>query len=178
MATITAQNPGSTEIQSPFVAGLSEAISRLSTILALNTKVITDVQMYAVPIDSLAKNKNRIYEDRNNRLWLTSPAPVFKKNGEVISQTEYGFSIDHIGGSITFQEFNKPEDSDTITVSATCIDSDSEKINSILSSISTLNQNSARYKGAYNTTDALGTAYPTANLGDFAIVVSYPAMLQ
>lgn len=171
MSQIVNQNPGSSEIQSPLIAGITEGLNRISSILNLKTGTLEDVQLTPVPIDDQASNKNRIYEaNTGNRLWLSSPAPIFKKNGAVITQSGSNFSIDYIGGSITFPEESKPSDSDTITVSATYIIAESETLQQLNNTLSAVKTQSNKYKGNYDNLGALQLAYSSAQNGDFAIV--------
>lgn len=171
MAQIYTQNPGSTEIQSPLIAGITEALGKISSVLNLETKTIEDLQLQAVTIDNSDENKNRIYEaSSGNRLWLTDPAPVFKKNGVKILQDTEQFTVDYVGGSITFPEEKKPSDGDKITVSATCIIATSETIDAINSLLNSVKENSDKYKGNYDSLSALQLAHSSAKNGDFAIV--------
>lgn len=171
MSQIITQNPGSSEIQSPLIAGLTEGLNKISSVLNLKTGTLEDVKLTAVAIDNDEKNKNRIFEANfGNRLWLSTPPPVIKKNGVVISQIESSFSIDYIGGSITFSSESKPSDSDTITVSATYIISKSEALEKINSALSAVQTQSDKYKGNYDNLGALQLSYPSAQNGDYAIV--------
>lgn len=171
MSQIVTQNPGSSEIQSPLIAGVTEGLNKISSILNLKTGTLDDVQLTPVSIDNQEKNKNRIYEANfGNRLWLSSPAPVIKKNGSEITQSGSNFTIDYIGGSITFSEDSKPSDSDTITVSATYIIAESSELEQINSTLSSVQTQSKKYKGNYDNVGALQLAYPSAQNGDFAIV--------
>lgn len=171
MSQIITQNPGSSEIQSPLIAGLTEGLNKISSVLNLKTGTLEDVKLTAVAIDNDEKNKNRIFEANfGNRLWLSTPPPVIKKNGVVISQSESSFSIDYIGGSITFSSESKPSDSDTITVSATYIIAESEALELINSALSAVQTQSNKYKGNYDNLGALQLSYPSAQNGDYAIV--------
>lgn len=171
MSQIVTQNPGSSEIQSPLIAGITEGLNKLSAILNLKTGTLEDVQLTAVSIDNEEKNKNRIYEANfGNRLWLSSPAPVIKKNGSEITQIGSNFTIDYIGGSITFSADSKPADGDTITVSATYIISESDALNAIETALSAVQTQSSKYKGNYDNVGALQLAHASAQNGDYAIV--------
>lgn len=171
MSQIVTQNPGSSEIQSPLIAGITEGLNKLSSALNLKTGTLEDVQLTAVPIDNDEKNKNRIFEANfGNRLWLSSPAPVIKKNGSEITQSGSNFTIDYIGGSVTFPVESKPSDGDIITVSATYIIADSESLNAINNTLSAVQTQSNKYKGNYDNVEALQLAYSSAQNGDYAIV--------
>ena len=171
MSQIVTQNPGSSEIQSPLIAGITEGLNKLSSVLNLKTGILEDVQLTAVPIDNDEKNKNRIFEANfGNRLWLSSPAPVIKKNGSEITQSGSNFTIDYIGGSVTFPVESKPSDGDIITVSATYIIAESEALNAINTALSAVQTQSNKYKGNYDNVGALQLAYSSAENGDYAIV--------
>lgn len=171
MSQIVTQNPGSSEIQSPLIAGITEGLNKLSAVLNLKTGTLEDVQLTAVSIDNEEKNKNRIYEANfGNRLWLSSPAPVIKKNGSEITQSGSNFTIDYIGGSITFSADSKPADGDTITVSATYIIAESDALNAINTALSAVQTQSSKYKGNYDNVSALQLAHSSAENGDYAIV--------
>lgn len=171
MSQIVTQNPGSSEIQSPLIAGITEGLNKLSAVLNLKTGTLEDVQLTAVSIDNEEKNKNRIYEANfGNRLWLSSPAPVIKKNGSEITQSGSNFTIDYIGGSITFSAESKPSDGDKITVSATYIIAESDALEKINTALSAVQTQSSKYKGNYDNVGALQLAHSSAQNGDYAIV--------
>lgn len=171
MSQIVTQNPGSSEIQSPLIAGITEGLNKLSSVLNLKTGTLEDVQLTAVSIDNDEKNKNRIFEANfGNRLWLSSPAPVIKKNGSEITQSGSNFTIDYIGGSITFSAESKPADGDVITVSATYIIAESEALTAINTALAAVQAQSNKYKGNYDNVGALQLAYSSAENGDYAIV--------
>lgn len=173
MSKIQTQNPGSSEIQSPLIAGITDGLNKLSGVLELKVGMLSDVKLTAVSIDSSSDNKNRIYEaGLGNKLWLSSPAPVFKKNGTVITQEKDNFSIDYVGGSITFSVLNKPSDSDEITVSCSYIVGESETISQITNTLTATTNQANKYKGNYNDLSSLKLAHSTAKNGDFAIVFS------
>ena len=90
------QDPGSTEILSPNISGLQEAVGKIEDILNLQTTAETDVALTEVYIS--ASDRYRIYQAAvGKRNWLLSPAPVIKKNGGTIVT---GFTIDYAGGAI------------------------------------------------------------------------------
>lgn len=171
MAQIVTQNPGSSEVQSALIAGITEGLNKISSTLNLKTSTLSDVQLTPVSIDNQEKNKNRIYEaPAGNKLWLSEPAPVIKKNGSVITQSGSNFTIDLIGGSVTFSQDDRPSDSDEITVTATYIIAESTQIEQISNTLSVVQTQSNKYKGNYDNPEALQLAVPSGQNGDFAIV--------
>lgn len=127
MAIIELQDPLSTEIQSTTVSGAVDALNIISKGLDLGSELLEKVQMY--PIEGLElSDPRRIYQVENgNRLWLSSPnEPVIYVNDSEISQSENEFSIDYIGGSITFGGDYRPGAEDVVTVSCAHISSQSK----------------------------------------------------
>lgn len=170
MAQIVATDPGSSEARSPLIAGLSEGLTKISSILNMQTGNLEDYELTNVYITD--KDKNRIYQAQSGyRLWLSDPAPIFKKNGEVITQTNDDFEIDYVGGSIAFSKTSPLQDTDTVTVSCSYINSNSKTIYDITVALEGVTQHAAMYKGSYANVAALATAYPTASDGDYAIVL-------
>lgn len=113
-------DPGTSEIRSPLLAGLSEGVSKVSDILdietASNTITLNNVQITDT-------DKNRIYQASfGSRLWLESPKPVIKKNGVIITEENDNFAIDYVGGSISFDKNYRLDDNDVVTADVTyCI---------------------------------------------------------
>lgn len=137
MAKTQIFDPGTSEVKSPLIAGLTEGISKISDVLNLETDTAT-ITLQKVPITE--DDKNRIYQAPNGkRLWLDSPAPVFYKNGSVITESRDMFSIDYVGGSISFERGYTLADSDIVTVRATYLVNQSQTINDIISSIDEIN---------------------------------------
>ena len=172
MAVINPQNPGTTEIQSPLIAGITQALYKISDILSMQTKTVSDAPLTAVAIDNSDQNKNRIYEDSTSgRLWLPNPEPVIKKNNVQIHPDTDFFTIDYLGGSITFTSETKPSDTDTLTFSATCITNSSEVISLLNTNISAALSSAQRYKGSYNSITDLQAAVTNPTQGDFALLM-------
>lgn len=170
MARIPNQNPGSSEVQSPLVAGIVEALNKISDVLSMNTSTMEDVKLNVVNIEG--ETEGRIFEaPEGKRLWLSSPTPTFKKNGSPITPESNNFTVDFVGGSITFDGMDKPSKSDNITVSATYISNSSELLSGLSSGLDEAKQLSQRYKGAYDSLENLQSGLPTAEKGDFALVV-------
>lgn len=171
MANIPMQNPGSTEIQSPIIAGITEALSKLSSTLNLETTALSDVKLSNVETDEMSENKNKIYEAPfDSKLWLSAPAPIIKKNGSPISQETTPYVIDYVGGSIKFQ--TALENIDVVTASFTCIKGSSQEIANIKNLISQLQGTVGQYKGYFDTLQDLQLNTPTGKQGDFALVAT------
>lgn len=169
MAEIVLQNPGSTEVQSPLIAGITEGLWYLSKVLNLSTANLEDEPLKAVAIDSQDQNKNRIYETNfRKKLWLTFPTPVIKKNGIIVQQTLTPYTIDYIGGSVTFEK--NMQDRDAITVSCQHITGNSTTIDTITNMLNEVSLKSDRYKGYFDTVGTLETQHQTGESGDFAFV--------
>lgn len=169
MATIPQFDPLTTEATSPFLAGLSEGLSRIASILNLTTTPITDSAMSEVYIGE--DDRYRIYQvAAGNRLWLSDPAPVVKKNGSVITPAGANFTIDYIGGSIKFEAIARLTSGDTVTVSATRINNASTEIEDIKTDVTAVEAITAHFMGYYTSVSALETAHSTGTDGDFAII--------
>ena len=169
MATIPQFDPSTTEARSAFLAGLSEGLSRISAILNLTTTTITDSAMSEVYIGE--SDRYRIYQvAAGNRLWLSDPAPVVKKNGTTITPVGANFTIDYIGGSIIFETTARLLSTDVVTVSATRINNASTEINDIKSDVTAVESITAHFMGYYATLSDLQTAHVTGVDGDFAII--------
>lgn len=169
MARIVTFDPGTSEIRSPLIAGLTEACNKLSGVLDMQTNTFVDVELSEVKITD--NDRYRIYQIQNGRrLWLQAPMPIIKKNGEQITESNDGFSIDYIGGSIIFETGYTLTSTDHITVSATYITDSSNKISNILTQIATITETAGHYKGYYATIEELNTALPTGTAGDYALV--------
>jgi len=169
MSSMPQYDPLSTEIVSTFLAGMSEGLNKLSTALNCTTSAVTDAAMSEVYIGT--DDRYRIYQvAAGNRLWLSDPAPIFKKNGSVITPATSGFTIDYVGGAIIFESAYRLTESDTMTVTMTRIASGSQEIADINSDISALQAVTAHFLGYYATLSDLQAAHVTGSNGDFAII--------
>lgn len=158
-------DPLSSEARSPWLAGLTEACYKISTILDLDTAEITDFPL--IPVD----NRRLIYQaPLGNKLWMDFPAPVIRKNGIVITPEKDNFTINFLGGSVEFEQGFAPTESDTITANATYIVDNSNTINDILEQISGISDSATKFKGYFSTFSALQSTLPTGVGGDWAIV--------
>lgn len=179
MAKTPSYDPRDMEVLSPLMAGFSEALSKLSGVLNLNTKQIKGVTLEKLPwINGEGKTvMGVLYQAPNdNRLWLTTPPPVIRKNGSIISPSSDHFSIDPIGGGLFFEEMYSLLEEDVVTVDATIVIAESKALYDILSDISELKTKAAHDKGFYETDTALKEAHSTGTSGDFAIVGSTDTM--
>lgn len=169
MPRTTMYNPLTSDAKSSWLAGLTEACNRLSGALNMKTETFTDLTLPELYISE--DDRYRIYEaPLGNKLWLSTPAPVIKKNGNTILPETDGFTIDYLGGSISFEENMTLQAGDVVTASATHITDGSNQIESILLQINTISDNISTYKGSFDTLSDLQSAYPTGESGDYAIV--------
>lgn len=173
MAKMPMFDPRDSEVLSPLMAGFSEGLGVLSSILDLNTKQIKGVTLEKLPwINSEGHTViGVLYQaPANNKLWLTTPYPVIRKNGVIITESSDHFSIDPIGGGLFFEEQYALLEEDVVTVDATVVTAESATIYNILQDISDLKTKAAHDKGYYANPSALEEAVPTGVDGDYAIV--------
>lgn len=164
MAQTINYDPGTIEARSSWLVGLVEACNKITGVLDMQTGKIVDEIMPELFIAD--DDRYRIYQvGEGKKLWLTSPAPVIKKNGVEITEATDGFVIDYLGGSIVFDDNKRLTASDTITVTATQIIADSLVVDELKSK-------TAQYKGAFATADDLIAEIPTGNGGDYAVVIA------
>lgn len=178
MAKTNMQDPLSGEARSAWIAGLTEACNKISGILNMGMATFTDLPLTEVFISST--DRCRIYQaPLGNKLWLTTPAPVIKKNGEVITPANDHFEIDYLGGSINFDSFMNEDsnkdyyrlsEGDTLTVSAAYIVEGSQVIADIEAELANLHLSADHFRGNYESYDALVNLIPTGQPGDYAIV--------
>ena len=173
MAKMPTFDPRDSEVLSPLMAGFSEGLGVLSSILDLNTKAIKGVTLEKLPwINSEGHTViGVLYQaPANNKLWLTTPYPVIRKNGAIITESADHFSIDPIGGGLFFEEQYALLEEDVVTVDATIVTAESATIYNILQDISDLKTKAAHDKGYFANPAALQEAVPTGVDGDYAIV--------
>jgi hypothetical protein len=109
------QDPGTSEIRSTHISGLQEAVGKVEDILDLQLQAEAGVVLTEVYIST--EDRYRIYQAPvGKRNWASSPAPVIKKNDEVITE---GFTIDYAGGAIIVFPPATSEDVFTADVSYT-----------------------------------------------------------
>ena len=173
MAKMPFYDPRDSEILSPLMAGFSEGLGVLSEILNLNTKTIKGVALEKLTwINSEGHTVlGMLYQaPQGNKLWLTTPYPVIRKNGTIITESADHFTIDPIGGGLFFEEQYSLLEDDEVTVDATVVTPSSQALYSILQDISDLKTKAAHDKGYYANPSALEEAVPTGADGDYAIV--------
>lgn len=179
MAKTPTYDPRESEVLSPLMAGFSEALAKLSGVLNLNTKQIKGVTLEKLPwINGEGKTVMGILYQApsDNKLWLSTPPPVIRKNGSVINPSSDHFTIDPIGGGLFFEEMYSLLEDDVVTVDATIVTEESKALYDILNDISELKTKAAHDKGFYETDTALKEAHSTGVSGDFAIVGSTDTM--
>lgn len=173
MAKMPFYDPRDSEVLSPLMAGFSEGLGVLSEILNLNTKTIRGVALEKLTwINSEGHTVlGMLYQaPQGNKLWLTTPYPVIRKNGTIITESADHFTIDPIGGGLFFEEQYALLEDDEVTVDATVVTPSSQALYSILQDISDLKTKAAHDKGYYANPSALEEAVPTGADGDYAIV--------
>ena len=173
MAKMPTFDPRDSEVLSPLMAGFSEGLGVLSSILDLNTKQIKGVTLEKLPWTNAEGHTviGMLYQaPENNKLWLTTPYPVIRKNGAIITESADHFSIDPIGGGLFFEEQYALLEEDVVTVDATIVTAESATIYNILQDISDLKTKAAHDKGYFANPAALQEAVPTGVDGDYAIV--------
>ena len=173
MAKMPFYDPRDSEVLSPLMAGFSEGLGVLSEILNLNTKTIKGVALEKLTwINSEGHTVlGMLYQaPQGNKLWLTTPYPVIRKNGTIITESADHFTIDPIGGGLFFEEQYALLEDDEVTVDATVVTPSSQALYSILQDISDLKTKAAHDKGYYANPSALEEAVPTGADGDYAIV--------
>ena len=173
MAKMPFYDPRDSEILSPLMAGFSEGLGVLSEILNLNTKTIKGVALEKLTwINSEGHTVlGMLYQaPQGNKLWLTTPYPVIRKNGTIITESADHFTIDPIGGGLFFEEQYALLEDDEVTVDATVVTPSSQALYSILQDISDLKTKAAHDKGYYADPTSLKESVPTGADGDYAIV--------
>lgn len=165
MARTPMYDPLTSEARSPWLAGLTEACYKLSSILDLETDELFDYPLS--PVD----DKRRIYQaSLGNKLWLDNPEPVVKKNGIVITPTTDNFTINYLGGSVEFDVGPLLTENDFITVDATYIVDSSTTISNILKSIEDIAKSSSNFKGYFQTYEVMISSLGAGSIGNYAIV--------
>lgn len=167
MAKIPMYDPLSKEARSSWLAGLTEAANKLSGLLEMKTETLNNLPLPELFISE--DDRYRIFQaPLGNKLWLTSPAPVIKKNGIVITPDNEYFTVDCLGGSVAFDENHRLTAGDSLTVDAVHIVEGSGKLEDLTNDIDATAAIAEHYRGYFATYAELAAI--TGVNGDFAIV--------
>lgn len=113
MAKTNWQDPQTSEIVSPDISGLQEAVKKIEESIDIDTLFEENIPLTEVFISN--DDRCRIYQaPEGKRNWLSYPAPVIKKNGDVITND---FHINYGGGAVIFT--TPIEETDVLTADAT-----------------------------------------------------------
>lgn len=169
MARIPMYDPLTSEARSPLIAGLTEACSKLSSILDLHIEEAYDMPLS--PIFVTEDDKYRIYQSPlGNKLWMESPPPVIRQNGVVITPAENEFSIDYFGGSIVFDNNKQLTEFDNITADFTYIVEGSNTIEQIIYELNNIGVNANKFRGYYDDVTSAVSTITNPVGGDFFVV--------
>jgi len=115
MAKTNWQDPQTSEIMSPHVSGLQDAVRKIEEAIDIETVSEEGIELSEVYISE--SDRYRVYQAPvGKRNWLNSPAPIIKKNGGEITE---GFTIDYGGGAIIVSPSATSEDAFTADVTYT-----------------------------------------------------------
>lgn len=132
MAKTNWQDPKTGEIISPHISGLQEAVGKLEESIGMESKFEEDISMSEVFISN--DDRCRIYQaPEGKRNWLSSPTPIVKKNGDIITDD---FSIDYGGGAIIFT--TPLSSSDNLTADVAYTQGVADKILDLIASVGEL----------------------------------------
>lgn len=96
MAKTNWKDPQTSEIRSPDISGLQDAVGKIEESIGINSAHEVDIPLSEVFISS--DDRHRIFQaPKGKRNWLLSPTVVVKRNGAKITS---GFELDHGGGAI------------------------------------------------------------------------------
>jgi hypothetical protein len=122
MANANFVDPGSTEIISPHISGLQEAVAGIQMALGMPTVEETNVTLSEVFISP--SDRYRIFQaPAGKRNWVSLPSPVIRKNGIAI---DTGFLIEYGGGAIILE--SNAVETDVFTADFTRIDNSQEDV--------------------------------------------------
>lgn len=131
MAKTIFNNVSSQGILSAHINGLAHSINNLETVLDMKTKSVQDAPMVAINDMDELELHNRIYEC-STRGFIADV--VVKRNGTQVQSSE--FEIQPSFGVVVFHQ--KQSDGTMITISGTCISSESTKLETVDTDITTL----------------------------------------
>lgn len=165
MAQTPMYDPLSSEARSPWLAGLTEACAKLSSILDLEVETFTDL-----PLSPVDDNYIIYQAPLGNKLWMTSPAPVIRKNGIVITPITANFTINYLGGSVEFDRDSALTKSDSLTADATYIVDSSNTISDILDKLDHLALTAGQFKGYFPDVTTMQTALGNGVAGNYVLI--------
>lgn len=158
-------DPLTSEARSPWLAGLTEACYKLSTILDLETEELFDYPIS--PVD----DRRLIYQaPLGNKLWMESPPPVVRKNGLVITPENDYFTINYLGGSVEFEKGFEPEELDALTVDVTHIVDVSNTIKYVLDRLDNVALNADKFKGYFPDVATMESTLGNGVGGDYVLI--------
>lgn len=115
MARTNWQDPKTSEIISPQISGLQEAVGKIEESIGIDSVAETGIPLSEVFIAD--DDRCRIFQaPEGKRNWLLSPTPIIKKNDAAITE---GFEVDYGGGAIIFTNPILPTDTLTADVTYT-----------------------------------------------------------
>lgn len=162
-------DPLTSEARSAWLAGLTEACNKLSAILDLRVGELSDLRLTEIYISK--DDRYRLYQaPLGNKLWLTDPAPVIRKNGLIITPQTDNFTIDYLGGSIAFERGYTLTENDLLTVTASYIIDESNVLEDLRKQIDEISSDLGHFKGYYLTQEALESSVVSGVIGDYAFV--------
>lgn len=165
MARTPMFDPLTSEARSPWLAGLTDACYKFSSVLDMDTDEIYDYPL--TPVD----DRRRIYQATlGNKLWMDNPEPVVRRNGIVITPEVDNFTINYLGGSVEFEQGSAPGENDFISVDATYIIDRSNTIENILSRLDSIATSASNFKGYFQTYEIMESTLGNGALGNYAIV--------
>ncbi|HEY8414989.1 MAG TPA: hypothetical protein VIK99_04380, partial [Thermaerobacter sp.] len=88
MAQTPFRDLGSVDILAAHVSGLQHAVNKIEQVLNMRTSSVTGHVLTPVTDQDDPALRYRIYEG-SIRNWLEDPAPVIRRNGQVVPSSEY-----------------------------------------------------------------------------------------
>lgn len=127
MAQTPFHDLGSTDILAAHISGLQHAINKIEQVLNMRTASITGHQLVPVTDQDDPNLRYRIYEG-TIRNWLEDPEPVIKRDGQVVSPSEY--TVYPAYGVVVFNQQQPPNAQ--ITADFSYVAGQSEVVNWLL----------------------------------------------
>lgn len=165
MASTPMFDPLTSEARSPWLAGLTDACNKISSVLDLDTE-----EMYDFPLSPVDERRLIYQAPLGNKLWMDSPAPVVRKNGIVITEDKDNFTINYLGGSVEFEKDYAPNEDDVLTVDATYVVDTSLAIKAVLDKLDEISLNADKFKGYYPDVTTMESILGNGVGGDYVII--------